>query len=94
MRAAQGQDALTGKRLEKDDDLELIVIYEIGKILSASLDLQKSIRQVLGVLSSYLEMRRGMVSLVQTSGDLHVVSASGLSAEEMLRGRFRVGEGV
>lgn len=94
MRAAQGKDALTGKRLEKEDDLELIVIYEISKILSASLDLQKSIRQVLGVLSSYLEMRRGTVSLVQDSGELHVVSASGLSAEEMLRGRFRLGEGV
>ena len=74
--------------------IELTTIYEISKILSSSLDLNKTAREVLGVLSSHLGMRRGMVSLVQPSGDLHVVEATGMSAEAARRGRFRKGEGI
>ena len=74
--------------------LELGAIYEISKILSSSLDLRVTLREVLGVLSSYLKMRRGMVSLVQDSGDLHVVGASGLSTDEIERGRYQLGEGI
>jgi Nif-specific regulatory protein len=74
--------------------IELTTIYEISKILSSSLDLNKTAREVLGVLSSHLKMVRGMVSLVQPSGDLHVVEATGMSAEAASRGRFRKGEGI
>ena len=74
--------------------VELSAIYEISKILSSSLDLHKTIGGVLRVLSSHLQMRRAMISLVQDTGELHVVGASGLSREEISRGRFRSGEGV
>ena len=84
MGASPGQEA----------SIELATIYEIRKILSSSLDLNKTAREVLGVLSSHLKMRRGMVSLVQGSGELHVVEATGMSAEAVLRGRFRKGEGI
>ncbi|OYZ27737.1 MAG: nif-specific transcriptional activator NifA [Hydrogenophilales bacterium 17-64-65] len=79
---------------EHETGMELTTIYEISKILSSSLDLNKTARDVLGVLSSHLKMRRGMVSLVQPSGDLHVVEATGMSAEAARRGRFRKGEGI
>ncbi|HUW28145.1 MAG TPA: nif-specific transcriptional activator NifA [Sulfuriferula sp.] len=82
--------ALTGHQA----GIELTTIYEISKILSSSLDLNKTAREVLGMLSSHLRMRRGMVSLVQPSGDLHVVEATGMSAEAARRGRFRRGEGI
>lgn len=82
------------KQTKDESHLELGTIYEISKILSSSLDLRLTLREVLGVLSSHLEMRRGMASLVQDSGELHVVSASGLSMEEMERGRYRMGEGI
>ncbi|WP_310447001.1 nif-specific transcriptional activator NifA [Thiobacillus sp.] len=77
-----------------ESGIELTTIYEISKILSSSLDLNKTARDVLGVLSSHLKMRRGMVSLVQPSGELHVVEATGMSAEAASRGRFRKGEGI
>lgn len=82
--------AITGH----ETGMKLTTIYEISKILSSSLDLNKTARDVLGVLSSHLKMRRGMVSLVQPSGDLHVVEATGMSAEAARRGRFRKGEGI
>ena len=82
------------KPLRKESNVELVTIYEISKILASSLDLQKTLREVLNVLSSHLKMRRGMVSLLHEAGDLHVVGASGLSTEEIKRGRFQIGEGV
>ncbi len=81
-------------KVSNENNVELITIYEISKILSSSLDLHKTVREVLNVLSSHLKMKRGMVSLVQDTGELQVVGASGLSEEEMRRGRFRIGEGV
>ncbi len=74
--------------------VQLVTIYEISKILGSSLDLHKTLRGVLSLLSSHLHMQRSMVSLVQEDGGLQVVAAVGLSAEEMVRGRFQAGEGV
>jgi len=82
------------KLMKHESPLELGAIYEISKILSSSLDLRVTLRELLGVLSSYLNMRRGMVSLVQDSGDLQVVGASGLSTDEIERGRYQLGEGI
>ena len=75
-------------------DLEVAAIYEIGKILSSSLDLPKTLREVLNLLGNHLGVRRGMVSLVQDSGELHLIGAVGLSPTEILRGRYRPGEGL
>ncbi|MGI9211183.1 MAG: nif-specific transcriptional activator NifA [Methylococcaceae bacterium] len=79
---------------EKSSNLELIAIYEIGKFLSSSLDVAKTIRDVLNILSSYMQMNRSMVSLVQDNGEVHVVGAMELSTEEMARGHFQKGEGI
>ena len=74
--------------------VELVTIYEISKILSSSLALHKTLRGVLNLLSSHLQMQRSMVSLLQEDGGLQVVAAAGLSPEEIERGRFLIGEGV
>ncbi|MHB0990790.1 MAG: nif-specific transcriptional activator NifA [Burkholderiales bacterium] len=79
---------------DRNRHLELATIYEVGKILSSSLNLSKTLREVLNLLSVNLDARRGMISLVQESGELQLVGASGLSAEEFRRGRFQSGEGV
>ena len=78
----------------KDGDLELVTIYEISKILSSSLNLAETLRGVLNLLASHLGIHRSMISLVQDSGDLHLVSAVGLSKAEIERGRYLAGEGV
>jgi Nif-specific regulatory protein len=77
-----------------DGKRELTTIYEISKLLSSSLDLHVTLSSTLNVLSSYLQMRRGMVSLLQESGELQVVAATGMSDAEIKRGRFLLGEGV
>jgi Nif-specific regulatory protein len=75
-------------------NVALVTIYEIGKILSSSLDLQKTLRQVLNIIATHLGMQRGMVCSRQDSEDLYIIAANGFSREEIQRGRFKIGEGV
>ncbi|MHB8253817.1 MAG: nif-specific transcriptional activator NifA [Acidiferrobacter sp.] len=73
---------------------EVLAIYEISKGLNSCNDLLKALRSTLEILSSYLQMQRGMVSLVQEDGALQVVSTHGLSYQERGRGRYEKGEGI
>jgi Nif-specific regulatory protein len=82
------------KMADKNENLELVTIYEISKILGSSLNLAKTLHEVLNVLGINLDTRRGMISLVQESGELHLVGANGISAEQFRRGRYRAGEGI
>ncbi len=72
----------------------LITIYEIGKILSSSLELHKTLRQVLNVIAAHLNMQRGMICTRETSDHLSIIASIGFSKEEIQRGRFMIGEGV
>jgi Nif-specific regulatory protein len=94
-----GQDmtqsqALMANKLEFGQDRDLLTIYDVSKILSSSLNLPRTLREVLNVLVHYLGIRRGMVSVLQPSGELRLVAAYGLSKEEFRRGRFEPGEGI
>ncbi|RZI42959.1 nif-specific transcriptional activator NifA [Herbaspirillum sp. HC18] len=82
------------KAPDQRGNTELVTMYEISKILGSSLDLSKTLREVLNVLAVHMDTRRGMVSLMQESGELHLVGANGMSSEEFRRGRYRVGEGI
>jgi Nif-specific regulatory protein len=72
----------------------LVTIYAISRILSSSLDIEKTFREALNVLATHMGFRRGMVMLEDADGDLKLASAVGMTAEERERGRYRVGEGV
>ncbi|MGC2458170.1 MAG: nif-specific transcriptional activator NifA [Gallionellaceae bacterium] len=76
------------------NNIQLVTVYEVSKILNSSLDLHKTMRSVLNVLSSHLQMLRGMVALVQEDGDLQVIAATGMGTGEIEQGRFKRGEGV
>ncbi|MGB5235029.1 MAG: nif-specific transcriptional activator NifA [Candidatus Macondimonas sp.] len=75
------------------EESDLLTIYEISKVLSSSLDLQRTMREVVTILAGHLN-GRAVVSLMQESGELQIFEASGLTAEEKARGRFKVGEGI
>jgi Nif-specific regulatory protein len=79
---------------QSSSNISLVTIYEIGKILSSSLDLHKTLRQVLNVISAHLNMQRGMVCMREDTDDLVIIASTGFSREEALRGRFHSGEGV
>ena len=81
-------------RVSKEGNIELVTVYEVSKILNSSLDLNKTLRSVLNVLSTHLQMQRGMVALLQDDGYLQVVAATGMNKDEIAQGRFKSGEGV
>ena len=72
-------------------DISLTAIYEVSKILSSSLDLRLTLREVLSILSSFLDMQRGMISLVQDDGSLRLIAAHGLTQAEIDAMRFEDG---
>lgn len=74
--------------------VSLITIYEIGKILGSSLELHKTLRQVLNVIAAHLNMQRGMVCTREESDYLSIIASIGFSKDEIQRGRFMIGEGV
>lgn len=74
--------------------IELLTVYQVGKILSGSLDIHKTFREALNVLSSMMGWRRCMVILSTEEGMLQGMCAVGLSREEQLRSQYAVGEGI
>ncbi len=76
-------------------DRELAAILEISRVLTASFDLEENLGAVMRVLSSLLEMQRGCVFLKDPSSEqVRIVAAHGLSSEEILRGKYKIGEGI
>ncbi len=76
--------------------LELVTVYEIGRILGASLDIDRTFRAALNVLTAHLGLTRAMVVLPTGEGEgtLRVHSWAGLDREQAERGQWAPGEGV
>ena len=63
--------------------LSLISIYEISKILTSSMNLEGTLRAVLNIMSSYMEMRRGVIAILGEDNELKVAAAAGVSPREV-----------
>ncbi|MBL8359619.1 MAG: nif-specific transcriptional activator NifA [Rubrivivax sp.] len=75
--------------------VELITVYEICRILGASLDTERTFRDALNVLAAHLGMDRAMIVMpVADEGRLGVHSSVGLTREQERRGTWKHGEGV
>ena len=75
--------------------VELITVYEICRILGASLDIGRTFRDALNVLAAHLGLDRAMIVMpVADEGRLGVHSAVGLTREQERRGVWSHGEGV
>ncbi|KAF0182124.1 MAG: Nif-specific regulatory protein [Nitrospirae bacterium] len=76
-----------------DKAKELTALYEISKLLGSSLNLKQNLHGVMRVLAEYLDMKRGTVSL-RSDGEVSIIAAHGMTADEIKRGRYRLGEGI
>jgi Nif-specific regulatory protein len=75
--------------------LELTVLYEISQFLISHSEPKEVLGSVLDILNSRMGMARGTLTLIDThSHDLMIEVAHGLTAEEMKKGHYKVGEGV
>ena len=86
---------LTRSTADQRTHVELVTVYEISRILSASLDIDRNFRVALNVLSAHLDLPRLMIVLGDPeAGELKVHSWMGLTPEQAQQGHWRVGEGV
>ncbi|MCW5666354.1 MAG: nif-specific transcriptional activator NifA [Piscinibacter sp.] len=76
--------------------VELISVYEICRILGSSLDIERTFRAAMNVLTAHLGLTRTMIVMPaeDAAGQLGVHSSVGLDREQEARGRWKVGEGV
>ena len=78
------------KEIEK-----ITLFYEISNALNAHLNLEKSLYQMLNLLSDYMGMVRGTVSILDPlRNEINIVVAHGLSKSAMQKGKYKPGEGI
>src|SRR4051812_50204693 len=70
---------MAGAARHNQSSVELFAIYEVSKILSSSLDLQQTLREVLRLLSYHLQMRRGGGFLHPQGSGLRPVAGIGVT---------------
>jgi Nif-specific regulatory protein len=74
---------------------ELTCLYEIAKALNSALELKKSLYEVLDLLSRYLGMNRGAITIFNPlTSEIRTEVAHGLDPEAKNRGRYKPGEGI
>jgi Nif-specific regulatory protein len=71
------------------------VLTEIAHILSSTLDLRQAFARIMQIISDELHMHRGtLVLLDDSTGRLRTETAFGLTADDIERNRFALGEGI
>lgn len=84
----------TSAQRVRREHVELVTIYEIGKLLSSSLDIDRTFQVALNVLSIHLGFNRTLVLLTGEEDGLTLHSSLGLTPEQLRRGRWEKGGGV
>jgi Nif-specific regulatory protein len=74
---------------------EITCLYEITRAIYATLDLRKALYRVLELMSEYLGMKRGSITLLNPdTSEIHIEMGHGISSTAKTRGRYKLGEGV
>jgi Nif-specific regulatory protein len=74
---------------------ELRALFEVSKVLSSSFDIHSNLYQAMKILSDYLDLRRGTITLLDLkTGELRIEVAYGLTSEQIAKGRYKIGEGI
>ena len=75
--------------------LELTTLYEVGKVIGSSLDLEQVMLAILRILSSFMGMKKGTILLYDPrTKELSVRVGLGLREAERRRGKYHIGEGI
>jgi Nif-specific regulatory protein len=76
-------------------DQELVVLTEIGQLLSSTFELRDAFAKMMQIISDKLSMHRGALALLdESTGRLRTEAAIGLTPEEIERAKYALGEGI
>jgi Nif-specific regulatory protein len=74
---------------------EVALLSDIARTFAESLDLQQTLRSILGSLDTYLKLQRGTITLLNPDTEtVNIEIAHGLSKKSQRMGIYRMGEGV
>jgi Nif-specific regulatory protein len=74
---------------------ELSLLFDISQTLDQSIELRDVVAPVLELMADHMDMLRGTITLLnRDTGEILIEAAHGLSAQQRMRGRYRLGEGV
>ena len=74
---------------------QIACLYEITTALHASLDLKGALYKVVELLSRYLGLNRGSITLLNPeTSEIHIEVAHGMSSAAKRKGRYKLGEGI
>ena len=80
---------------EEGSPRELQVLYKISRTLDSSLNMEEVLNPVLEILSMYMNMNYGTITILhRKTGDISIESSYGLSPSQARRVRYKLGEGV
>ncbi|WP_075218056.1 nif-specific transcriptional activator NifA [Mongoliimonas terrestris] len=66
-------------------DMALSGIYEISKILTSARSLESCLANIVAILSSFMQMRRGMILMLDAEGTPEMAATSGPSASRPMK---------
>jgi Nif-specific regulatory protein len=90
-----GTGAVEHERRQELLESQLAALFEVSSVLSRSLDLNQTLREVLGALHQQGRLCKGMVSLVdQETGDLLVCAVHEDGVAPFRSVRYQPGEGI
>ena len=69
------------RRRRPSPDIALLGLYEISKILSGAARLDQSLGNVVNVLTSFLDMRLGMIVILDADGEPEIIATAGWASE-------------
>jgi len=74
---------------------EITLLYQISKTLHEHSDQEKSLYNVLDILSSSMDMVRGIITILNPVNDeISIEVAHGISKSAMQKGKYKLGEGI
>ena len=79
--------------MDRNKNLEMAVLTQISRVAVREKNVSKLFDEVLGILHREMGALRGTITLRQ-GDNLFIEASHGLSEEERLRGKYRLGEGI
>ena len=79
--AAAAGPATYVRRRRQSPGIALLGLYEISKILSSATRLDQTLGNVVNVLTSFLDMRLGMIVILDEDGEPEIVASAGWASE-------------
>lgn len=90
-RKKQQDSSLTSLKLRGE---ELLLLYEIGKVVNSTLDLNEILQSIIKMTTNIFKAEAASIMLFDKDGELRIAAAQGLSCEIIKNTRIRSGEGI